>query len=122
MTAATTPARIVRDGDTEESCYHCRYYTGHTSWCPAGKPEAAAKRAAIAKDRKTPNGTPRRVDLYTMSAERIAAEVIGRRTRVVLWERGAVYGTITEVRNGRTRLVMSDGATCWGPSGRITVR
>lgn len=65
---------------------------------------------------------PRRIDLYTASAERIAREVIGRRTRVKLWARGTVYGTITEVRNGRTRLVLDDGATCWGPSGRITVR
>lgn len=71
--------------------------------------------------KRTPRTPARRVNLYTMSAERIAAEVIGCRTRVTLWERGTEYGTITEVRNGRTRLVMHDGATCWGPSGRVTL-
>lgn len=31
----TTTARIVHDGDTEPSCRFCRYFTGHTTWCPA---------------------------------------------------------------------------------------
>lgn len=115
-----TATRSIKTGDTQESCDHCRYFTGHTTWCRMGKTEAQVAKDAAA--RKTPKAAPRRVDLNTMSAERTAAEVVGRRTRVTLWERGTVYGTITEVRNGRTRLVLSDGATCWGPSGRITVR
>jgi hypothetical protein len=32
------PERIIHDGDTEESCRHCRYFTGHTSWCPNAAP------------------------------------------------------------------------------------
>ena len=72
------------------------------------------------RTRRSPATAPTRIDLNTASAERRAA-VIGKRTRVKLWERGTVYGTITEVRNGRTRLRLEDGATCWGPSGRITV-
>jgi RNA polymerase subunit RPABC4/transcription elongation factor Spt4 len=35
----TTTARVLHDGDTERSCYHCRYFTGHTDWCPAAESE-----------------------------------------------------------------------------------
>jgi hypothetical protein len=31
---------------TEPSCFYCRYLTGHTSWCPAGK-RAAAEPVAL---------------------------------------------------------------------------
>lgn len=119
-TTALPVVMVTQPGDTEPSCRFCRYFTGHTSWCPSAPREVAD--AATARDRKTPKAAPRRVDLNTASRERIAAEVIGRKVRVVLYERGAVYGTVTEVRNGRTRLVFSDGTTSWGPSGRVTVR
>jgi hypothetical protein len=36
------PERVIHDGDTEESCRHCRYFTGHTSWCPNADTPAAA--------------------------------------------------------------------------------
>jgi hypothetical protein len=35
----TTTARVIHDGDTEPACYHCRYFTGHTDWCPAAESE-----------------------------------------------------------------------------------
>jgi hypothetical protein len=31
-----TRTRTVHPGDTEPSCYHCRYFTGHAPWCPQG--------------------------------------------------------------------------------------
>jgi Trp operon repressor len=35
----TTTARVIHVGDTAPSCYHCRYFTGHTDWCPAAESE-----------------------------------------------------------------------------------
>jgi hypothetical protein len=64
----------------------------------------------------------RRHDLYTMSAERIAAEVIGRHIRVTTWDRGTEYGVVERVENGRTVVRLADGKWTYGPSGRITVR
>lgn len=106
MTAAA-PARIVHPGDSEPSCRYCRYFSGHTSWCP---------------DRPVAARTPRRHNLYTMSAERIAREVIGRSIRVTTWERGAEVGVVESVENGRTVVRLSDGKWTYGPSGRVTVR
>ena len=71
---------------------------------------------------------PRRVDLYTASRERIAAEVIGRSIRVKLAGTVAgarpyfASGTVERVENGRTVVRFTDGTWAYGPSGRVTVR
>jgi hypothetical protein len=111
MTAPTL--RTVHPGDTEESCSSCRYFTGHTSWCPIAKAEAklVARAARPA----------RRVNLYTAAARRIQTEVIGSAIRVDLWE-GARYGTVERVENGRTVVRFPEGSWAYGPSGRVTVR
>lgn len=113
-----TATRTVRPGDTETSCTHCRYFTGHTSWCRMGKAEAA-ETAAIEKTVKTVKA--RRVDLYTASAERVAAAVIGSVIRVDLWE-GTRYGRVERVEGGRTVVRFPEGTWAYGPSGRVSVR
>jgi hypothetical protein len=42
-TPNTHPERIVRDGESAESCFHCRYFVGHTSWCPMRDDATAAQ-------------------------------------------------------------------------------
>lgn len=63
----------------------------------------------------------RRHDLYTMSATRVAREVIGRTITVSLWE-GKRTGIVERVEGGRTVVRFPDGKWAYGPSGRITVR
>jgi hypothetical protein len=115
MTASPAPARVTHDGDTEPSCSQCRYFTGHTSWCPTGKIAAErAERPAV------------RVDLNTASAQRIAERVIGRTITVRVWAgwnepRLTLVGRVERVENGRTVVRFPDGTWSYGPSGRITV-
>jgi hypothetical protein len=117
-----TATRTVRPGDTETSCTHCRYFTGHTTWCRMGKAEAA-ETAAIAKTVRTVKA--RRVDLYVSSTPVVGAVI---RTTVNVedgagwWKPEYRYGRIERVENGRTVVRFPDGTWTYGPSGRVSVR
>lgn len=121
--SATHPATLqgptVRDGESEPSCHYCRYFTGHTSWCPVARAEREDSRS---------ERPARRVNLLTTTRERVQRDVIGSTILVTLhgdvhpYTARQVVGTVERVEGARTVVRFRDGRWSYGPSGRVTVR